>query len=240
MRFWEIDFARGIAIILMIIFNWSYTLRYFNILQIDAGWLYWGLFPRFIGSMFIFVAGISLVLSYKHLKNKKTVYHHNMKRGVWIFSLGMLITLITWLFSPEIFVRFGILHLIGLSIIIATPFLKFDKINLILGSLIILFGSMLQIFAFDFQWLLWLGFVPKNFITFDYFPIFPWFGFILLGIYFGNRFYNKKRKFSIPNFSNKFIIKITNFLGRNSLTIYLLHQPLLLFILFIFGFPLFS
>jgi uncharacterized membrane protein len=82
--------------------------------------------------------------------------------------------------------------------------------------------------------------MPENFVTFDYFPIFPWFGVTLLGIYFGNLFYeNGKRQFTIKDMSNNSIIKFLTFLGRNSLFIYLGHQPLLIILLLILGFKIF-
>ncbi|NIM47536.1 MAG: DUF1624 domain-containing protein, partial [Candidatus Aenigmarchaeota archaeon] len=92
-------------------------------------------------------------------------------------------------------------------------------------------------FSFDFSWLLWLGFTPKNYYTFDYFPILPWFGITLLGIYFGNLLYkNGKRRFKIKDVSNVSIVKFLTFLGRKSLIIYLVHQPLLVIFLLILGF----
>jgi len=236
-RFWEIDFLRGFAIILMVIFNYSFALSFLNICTIDGGWAYWSLFPRFIASMFISIAGLSLTLFYNQTKYYKKIF----SRGLKIFGLGILITIATFLTFPESFIVFGILHLIGISIVLGSLFLKFNKLNLFLGLLIIALGLYLQNFAFDFPWLLWLGFAPNNFYTFDYFPILPWFGFFLLGMYFGNSLYEKgKRKFKIKDFSNNSpFTRLFSFLGRNSLKIYLLHQPLLIIILLILGFKIF-
>ncbi|MBU4124390.1 MAG: DUF1624 domain-containing protein, partial [Nanoarchaeota archaeon] len=98
-------------------------------------------------------------------------------------------------------------------------------------------GLILQNFTFDFPWLLWLGFYPTNMVTFDYFPLLPWFGIILIGIYFGKLLYkNNKRTFKISDLSNYLNIKFVSFLGKNSLLIYLMHQPLLILILFLLGF----
>ncbi|MDD5416937.1 MAG: heparan-alpha-glucosaminide N-acetyltransferase [Candidatus Aenigmarchaeota archaeon] len=237
MRFWEVDFARGTAVILMVLFNWSFALKYLNILSITDSWIFWEIFPRFIASMFIFIVGVSLVLSYNYTANFHLSYKKNIKRGLKIFGLGLLITLVTWLFIPQDFIFFGILHLIGFSVIFATPFLKFKKINLYLSLITIIAGVLLSRFSFNFSWLSWLGFIPKVFSTLDYFPVLPWFGFVLLGIYFGNTLYkHNKRKFKIQDYSNARFVKFVNFLGKNSLTIYLLHQPLLILILFILGY----
>ncbi len=199
-RLWEVDFFRGMAIILMIIFNYSFTLRYFRLFIVEGGWLYWYVFPRLIAGMFIFIAGISLVLSYNRVTKSKKFY---LKRGLKIFGLGLLITLVTFFLFPEEFIIFGILHLIGVAIIFSIPFLNLKKLNLILGLSIILIGFLLENLRFDFSWLLWLGLKPKSFITLDYFPIFPWFGVILLGIFIGNTIYKKgKRSFKIKDCSN--------------------------------------
>jgi len=239
-RFWEVDLLRGIAIILMIIFNWSFALSYLKIYTFNGGSLYWYVFPRFIGGMFIFLAGLSLTLMYNHIKNKKGIHKKFFSRGLKIFCYGLLITIITFLTFPEAFIIFGILHFIGISIILGSFFLKYKKLNLILGLLIIALGFYLQSFRFDFSFLFWLGFIPSNFFTFDYWPILPWFGVTLLGIFFGNLLYkNGKRIFKIKDFSNSLITKSLDFLGRNSLIIYLLHQPLLILILLLLGFKIF-
>lgn len=234
-RFWEIDFFRGTAIVLMIIFNYAFTLSYFNIYYVD-GWLFWWLFPRFIAAIFILLVGISLTISYSRTKKKMKshAYEKYIIRGLKIFSLGMLVTLATWLFVPQTAILFGILHFIGISIIISLVFIKF-RYNLLLGLLIIATGIFLNNFVFDFPWLLWVGFVPKIFYTLDYFPLLPWFGMFLIGMSLGNKFYkNGTRRFKI--FNELKLTKSLSFLGRHSLIIYLIHQPILVAILYLFGY----
>jgi uncharacterized membrane protein len=235
-RFWEIDFARGLAVILMIVFNYSFALSYLSIYIFSHGWIYWTLFPRFVASLFISIAGLSLTLFYNQTKDHKKI----ISRGLKIFGLGLLITAVTFLTFPESFIIFGILHLIGISIIFGSLFLRFNKLNLFLGLLIIALGFYLQNFSFNFPWLLWLGFAPNNFYTFDYFPILPWFGVFLLGMFFGNLLYwNGKRSFKIKDLSKTYFARLSSFIGRHSLIIYLLHQPLLILVLLALGFKVF-
>jgi len=231
-RFWEIDSLRGIAILMMIIFHFLYDLNVFGNYNFNLYSGFWWLFARITAAIFILLVGISLTLSYSRTKAPFTKY---LKRGIKIFSWGLLITLATWLFLRNGFIIFGVLHFIGIAIIIAYPLIRLRIKNLILGIFIIFIGIYLSSFAFNFSYLLWLGFVPYNFYTFDYFPILPWFGVILIGIFLGNKLYpNAKRAFSIIDLSKFRVIKLLSFLGRHSLFIYLLHQPVIIIIVNIF------
>lgn len=229
-RFWEIDFLRGIGISLMIIFHLLYDLNFFGIYKLNLFSGYFLILAYAIASIFIVLVGISLTLSYNRVKKsltQKQILLKYLKRGLTIFSLGLLITLATWIYLEEGFVVFGVLHCIGISIIFAYPFLQFRYKNLIFGIFLILVGVVLKTITFDIYWLVWLGFIPSQFTTVDYFPLIPWFGVVLIGIVIGNTLYpNLKRKFKIKDRSDLVLVKIFCFLGRHSLIIYFLHQPL--------------
>lgn len=253
-RLWEIDFFRGIAILMMISYHIIFDLDFFGIYDFDinSGTLFW--YARAIAGSFIFLVGISLSLSYSKAKNDKDVFLKNIKRGLWIFSLGVLITFATWIFLKEGFVVFGILHFIGIAIIFSSLFLKFKKLNLLFGIVFIFIGIFLQSFRFDFNYLLPFGFAPKNFYTVDYVPFFPWFGVVLIGIFIGNVFYKEKQlqkmeseiamknykdlKFQYKSknekFYNNYFIKLICFFGRHSLLIYLIHQPIIISLIYVF------
>jgi uncharacterized membrane protein len=241
MRYWEIDFLRGLALVLMLVFNYAYALALFNIYSVRGGWLFWFLFPHVIGAMFVFLVGVSFTISYSKLKKKGTrdVYKKYLLRGSKIFGLGLLITLVTWIFARDATIFFGVLHLIGISVMLAPLFRKFTKTNLWLGLLLIAVGIYLRnlsvSYPVSYPWLLWLGLMPENFQTLDYFPLLPWFGVVLLGIFAGNTLYAKgKRMFRIREMSHG--AGLLCFLGRHSLIIYLLHQPVLIAILYALGF----
>jgi len=218
-RFWEIDALRGIAIVLMIIFHIAFDLSYFGNYSLDIHSGLWRLLGRTTASIFILLAGISLSLSHSRSAAGMEKY---LTRGLKILSWGLLITLITRLFFPEEFIIFGILHFIGLSIILAYPFLRQKHWNLLLGLSIIFIGLSIRGPLILF---------PTPFRTFDYFPLFPWFGLILIGIFLGNSLYpNHTRSFSLPEVSTPL-----STIGRHSLFIYLLHQPILIALLYLFG-----
>ena len=103
-RFWEIDFFRGIGIILMIIYHILYDLNYFDIYSTDFDSLLFRFYRTIAASVFIVIVGVSLSLSYSRIQSKlskKDIEKKYLFRGLKIFGLGLLITLISWLFIPE-------------------------------------------------------------------------------------------------------------------------------------------
>ncbi len=244
-RLIQLDCLRGIAIILMVLFNWSFALYFLGIIISGNNWFYWWLFPRAIGASFITIAGISLALSYEKIKHKKKteIYKKYFWRGERIFTIGLAITALTFFLYPSSTIWFGILHLIGVSVIISAFMLRYNRLNLVLGLIIIAFGILLdKMFAFELNYLSWL--IPSYFQTFDYFPLLPWLGFMLVGIWTGKNFFVKMNPMKY-NILDKgvltyfwYVCSFFALLGRHSLLIYIIHQPLLLLILYLLGFPI--
>lgn len=235
-RFWEIDSLRGIAITLMVISNFLTDLVYFGIYQMSIYSGFWLYFARLVVSMFIVLAGVSLTISYSRVRKRKAkeIRKKYFLRGLKIFGWGLAITLVTWLFIRENFVLFGVLHLIGFSIIFGQFFLRSRYLNLFLGFAFILAGLYLQGFTFGFWWLAWLGFRPEGFFSVDYVPVLPWFGLFMIGMFLGGTLYPEgKGVFRLKDSKSQLSTPL-QFLGRNSLKIYLIHQPVLILILWLF------
>jgi uncharacterized membrane protein len=231
-RLWEIDFLRGIAIILMISFHFIYDLSFFQIISIDLQTISWHLFTYSVGSLFLLLVGISLTISYNRAQKTLTKKQLQMKfihRGIIIFSLGLIITFATWIYlQGNGTIVFGVLHCIGISVILSYPFLRSRSGTLVFGSICILLGIVLTQFTVDYPWLLWVGFRPNLFYTLDYFPLLPWFGVVLVGIFIGNTLYPQGiRKKQIKNLGAKKSVQGLCFLGKHSLVIYLLHQVII-------------
>ncbi|MGM0510283.1 MAG: heparan-alpha-glucosaminide N-acetyltransferase [Thermoplasmatota archaeon] len=237
-RFWEIDALRGIAVLMMITFYAAFDIYFFGDIGLDIHRTMWWLLARITAAVFIVLVGVSLTLSLSRLGKvqKNEIIKKYLKRGLKIFSWGLLITGITWIFLRESFIIFGILHFIGISIILAVPFLERRYSNLLLGAILFLIGVILYTMEFDFSYLIWLGFQPEGLYTLDYFPLLPWFGVVLIGIFIGNMFYaDFERKIDLPDLSQTPPFKQLAFLGKHSLLIYLIHQPLLLILLYGLG-----
>jgi uncharacterized membrane protein len=237
-RFWEIDVLRGIAILMMITYHVIFDLNYFGFTSTDLHSLPVLLFLYPVSTSFLLLVGISLTLSYSrvnHTLTKTQLRIKYLKRGSSIFGLGLLITLVTWIYPHNGFIVFGVLHCIGLSILLVMPFIRSRLTAFLVGLLCISIGVYLRItITVDFPWLLWLGFVPTHFYTLDYFPLLPWFGVVLIGIFLGNSLYpNKTRSFRLKDHSQFIINRLLCFLGRHSLIIYLLHQLVIVGILYL-------
>ncbi len=247
-RYWEIDAFRGFVIMCMIIFHTFFVMVFFDIVWIDlwSGFFWW--FPRFIAGSFIFIVGVSLTISYSRAKQKNTIkFKKFLIRGLKIMGIGFVITAVTFIgfFVLENLtgikqlskvVYFGILHCIGLSIIIGFFFIRFKFINLIIGLVILVFGFYINGMRFTFPWLFWLGFWPEGYSPIDYEPLLPWIGPMFLGLGFGNFVYkNGMRPFKMGELSTDLLsqfFKGLGFLGRHSLIIYLIHVPTLAGIIF--------
>ena len=232
-RFWEIDAIRGTAVIMMIIYHFVFDLNFFNIYSINVISGIWRLFAYCTAFIFIFIAGISLSISlFRNFseRKRKSVYLKYIKRGIFIFFLGILITIVTWLLLREGYIIFGILHCIGISIIIAPLFFKYPKLGLLMAILCIITGFLISTIHGPI-YLVWAGIHPIDFYSVDYFPLLPWFGVMLFGLTMGHYlYYNGQRGFSIKNISSP-TIKFPFWLGRHSLIVYLVHQPIMIVIL---------
>jgi len=239
-RFWEIDLLRGCALVMMIVFHVLYDLNYFGGYNFDLNSGFWMCLGRSAAILFIFLVGVSLTLSYSRTRklqgSGQKMYLKYFKRGLLIFSWGLVITISTWIFLRKGLIVFGILHFIGVSIVLAYPFLRYRYRNLFIGAVFISIGLYLENFAVDAPWLLWLGLQPYDLYTLDYFPVFPWFGVTLIGVFAGNFLYpDHTRRFDIRDVSGCLPIRLGCLLGRNSLAIYLIHQPVLVVLLYLLG-----
>jgi len=233
-RFPEIDFARGIAVVMMVVFHIAFDLYYLQIVAIPANSLPWRVLAMSTAGLFLFLVGVSLSISAvyarKKLSRNEFILKY-LKRGAGIFLIGIGITLVTWIILPGSFILFGILHLIGLAIALSPLYTGFSWQNLVAGSVIILLGPVVSAMR-GAGWLLWIGIQPPAFYSIDYTPVVPWLGVVLIGVFFGTLGYPSGIR--IWNIIVPEILEKTfGFLGRHSLAIYLVHQPIILGILFV-------
>lgn len=236
-RFIELDILRGCAIIFMVILHLLWDLDYFGILPLNKN-IY--SFNFLVPLLFFLLVGICQAVNNQKYQDKpKTLYLRTIQRGLWILNLGMLFTLLTAVFLPDRPILFGVLHCIGCCVILSAPLIRLKTYNLLFGLLALSTGVIIgSSYTVQHPTILHLalGFHQPNIMqyTIDYFPILPWLGVCLLGIALGNILYkNNTRRYPLPDLSAYTPTRLFSWLGRHSLAIYLLHQPVIAGVLFI-------
>jgi uncharacterized membrane protein len=240
-RFIELDVLRGILIALMIFFHLLWDLDYFGIVSLNHQ-IYQ--FQEAVPPVFFLLVGICLVVGKnknlsKTPQEQKKYDRHLILRGLKIFGFGMALTIVTVIFMPDRPIIFGVLHFIGLSIILSIPFIRLKYCNILFASLIILAGIIIGQYPIENPTVfhLVIGLHQANIwsYTIDYFPLIPWFGATLVGIVVGSILYkDNKRRFYLPDLSKYKSFTTLSWVGKHSLAIYLLHQPVIAGVLFIF------
>lgn len=231
-RYAEVDMLRGIALIMMVIFHTAFDLQFLGIVPLEVGSGPWRMLAWSTGGLFLFLVGVSLSLSAARntLGAGRPDYGRFARRGLRIFAYGLVITATTALIIPRGMILFGILHCIGLSIILAPLFFRFGRYNLLIATAVIVLGWLIA--PLNGPWcLLWSGIHPAGWTTLDYYPLLPWFGLVLAGYAAGTVCYpGGKRRPGIPAPDGS-RWKGLVFLGQYSLPIYFVHQPVILGIL---------
>ncbi len=234
-RYPEIDILRGIAIVMMIIFHTLFDLAFFRIQPIDVSDGFWRYFAYATASLFLLVVGVSLAISHARAVSNlhgRALVKKFVVRGAGIFCCGLLVTVATWWYLQEGFVIFGILHLIGVAVMLSPLFFRFRTWNAAIGIVFIVLGWILATIPGPMG-LLVFGVHPFTFWSVDYTPIFPWMGLVLIGLAAGEFAYPRGvRKWTFPKLPDQIIAPLS-FLGRHSLVIYLVHQPVILLVLYL-------
>lgn len=232
----DVDTLRGAAILMMVSYHFLFDLEFLKMMDLGVRTGALGFYAYLIATMFLLLVGVSLTLSFRRARDGATdgpLFPKYARRGAKIFLLGMLVTAVTLVYPGRGFVVFGVLHCIGLSVLLAYPFLRRRLASLAVGVGVVVVGTLALQTTYSSPLLLWLGLAPHGFYTIDYFPLLPWFGVVLVGVFVGNSLYRPPSE--NPNVKaeegSKGSSKLA-FLGRNSLLIYLLHQPLLFAVLY--------
>ena len=223
-RIWELDALRGLCIIGMVIVHCIYDMvDLYRLVDWDyPAWFVllkdWG------GILFLLISGISITLGSRHLH-----------RGIIVFACGMLCTAVTFgmvqfgFSGKGMMIWFGVLHCLGICMLL-WPFVRKLPVPVmaLLGVCFIGIGYYLDnAVRVDFPWLIPFGVLQPGFVSSDYFPLLPNFGFFLLGAVLGKTLYRNKISLLPKVNPQNPAVRALTCCGRHSLWIYLLHQPVL-------------
>lgn len=221
-RYFQIDMLRGIAIVMMVVFHFFYDLSYFQYIEADFDHdPFWLNFRILIVTSFLILVGISLQLATGDGVNLRPY----LRRLGLLIGAAVLVSIGNYLVMPSRPILFGVLHFIALASVFGLLFRQLYWTNLLLGIGVIVLGTQFQTGLFESWFWYWAGLMKDRPITSDYVPFVPWFGVVLIGM-FSARLIKKYELLSNTAQAKNIVTRILIFGGRNSLLIYLLHQPI--------------
>ena len=220
-RIWELDALRGVCILCVIVVHFLFDLSFFGGLNLTLP--AWYVFiQEYGGAIFVVLSGVCVTLGSK-----------SVRRGLIVFACGMLITAVTYgmyrlgMSGADVVVKFGVLHLLGVCMLVYPAFKKLPPAALaLLGLAIAITGYAIRGVVVPQHWLFPLGLTYEGFTSSDYFPLFPQLGYFLIGAAIGKTAYREKKTLLPGSFQKTGIARFFCWCGRQSLFIYLLHQPI--------------
>ena len=222
-----VDALRGGALCLMFIYHFVFDLRFYRIVTADFEHdPFWLGFRAFIVSAFMALVGISVVLADRA---GATAAHYYRRVGV-IAACALAVSVASWFLFPHSFIYFGILHCIAVASVLAPPFTRRPRTAFAVGCVVVIAGITLSHPVFDVRVLSWIGFTTMKPVTEDYVPLAPWAGIVLMGIALGNALARGTLRMPAPFAAAP---QWLQWLGRHSLAVYMVHQPILLGVLWL-------
>ncbi len=232
-----LDALRGLALVAMAIYHFTWDLEFFGYVAAGtAGTGGWRLFARLIASSFLFLAGYSLVLGH----GPKFRARPFLWRFAKIAGAAALISIGTWFAFPESFIFFGILHAIAAASLVGLLFLLLPApVSFLAAAAAFAAPLYLRSAVFDTPALWWVGLSETIPRSNDYVPLLPWLAPFLLGLGTAKLLHPmlsaRWRSAQGDAGHRKLWINPLAFGGRHSLAIYLIHQPLLIGLVYAFS-----
>lgn len=223
----SIDALRGFAIGLMIVYHFCFDLRFYQVTAADFEHdPFWLGFRALVVTSFMLLVGINLVLA----DRAGMPPDHFWKRIALIAGCALAASAASYLIFPRTFIYFGILHCIAVASVLAWPVTRRPILAAALGAVIIIAGMTLAHPAFDQRALSWLGFTTIKPATEDFVPLAPWAGVVFVGVALGHALLHADfRPIALLDATPEWL----RWLGRHSLVVYMVHQPILLSLLWL-------
>ena len=217
-----VDALRGGALCLMFVYHFAFDLRFYRVIAADFEHApFWLGFRALIVASFMALVGVSLVLA-----DRAGVTPAGFWRRIGVIAAcALAASAASWIMFPRTFIYFGILHAIAIASVLAWPLARRPGIALAIGCVVIVAGFGWSNPVFDTGPLSWIGFVTVKPATEDYVPLAPWAGFVFLGVALGHRLARDAFSALAPIAAAPGWLR---WLGRHSLAVYMVHQPILL------------
>jgi uncharacterized membrane protein len=221
-----VDVLRGFAVAQMIVYHFIYDLNYFGWVTLrmtrDQPWVGW---RTAIVTQFLLLVGVSLVLRTSY----KPGFGDFIRRWAEVAAAALLVSAGSWLLFGPRFVWFGILHFIAVALLLSRPLVRLGAWNFALAALAFAAWLAYADPAFNATPANVIGFVTAKPRTEDYVPLFPWLAAVLAGICLGTLWQRAGWQVPAPLVPlDRRPPRLLRFLGTWALTVYLVHQPLMM------------
>ena len=233
-RYDAIDALRGVAIVWMTVFHFCFDLGYFRYIRQDFYTdPFWTWQRAAIVSLFLFCAGLGQAVAVEQRQDARRFW----KRWVQVAGCALLVSAASWIVFPKSFIYFGVLHGIAVMLVIVRYSAGWGRWLWLAGALALALqlvaGQAHAVWpALDFLngrgWN-WLGLVSRKPFTEDYVPLIPWLGVMWWGMASGQWLLTQRRAILMRRLPSA--VAPLSWLGRWSLSWYMLHQPILFGIL---------
>jgi uncharacterized membrane protein len=217
-----VDALRGLAIVAMAAYHFAFDLRYFGVTRSDFEHAWpWLVARAAILGTFLLLVGISLALAAR----AGVAWRHHLARVARIAACALAVSVASYAMFPQSFIYFGVLHAIAVVSLVAWPLRARPVAAAAIGVVIVAAGLAIASPGFDPRAWSWIGFVATKPRTEDFVPLFPWAGVVLVGIGAGHAL--SRRDFAAVRPLARAPAWLA-LLGRHSLLVYMVHQPILI------------
>ena len=222
-RYLEIDLLRTLAIAMMVAYHTAFDLGYYHNIPVlrsmgNGEWI----FARTTAILFLLLAGMSMSIS------KKNGAARRWKRIGSIALCALGVSAVTYVWEPETYIRFGILHCIAGSLALLMILPSSPMLRGVMALVAIVLSNALTPVTVHTELLVPLGIRPSHFVSLDYFPLLPWSGVVIAGSVLAPYLLRTMHTYA---HRKRNATSLLTFPGRHALFLYLVHQPILILIL---------
>lgn len=234
-RYDRLDALRGLAVAWMTAFHFGFDLNHFGWWQQD---FYrdprWTVQRTLIVSLFLLCAGLGQAVA----SSQGQPWRRFGRRWAQVALCALLVTAGSWFMFPRSFIYFGVLHGIALMLVLVRYSASWGRWLWPAGAAAIALALAAPTLhalgwlgeGFNTPALNWLGLVSRKPVTEDYVPLLPWLGAMWWGMAAGQWLLAHR-----PHWLTGTAPAPLAWLGRWSLSWYMLHQPVLIGALMAWG-----
>jgi len=222
-RYERLDALRGAAIVWMVLFHFAFDLNHFGLIArqnfyTDPKWTWQ---RTCIVTLFLFCVGLSQAVALQQSQPRARFW----RRWSQVAGCAVLVSIGSWWMFPTSWISFGVLHAIAVMLILVRSAAPLGRWLWVIGLLAIAAPQFVAHPVFDSRWTNWVGLVTRKPVTEDFVPLLPWLGVVCWGLAAGQWLLRSRARVLGGRAPG---LAVLAWLGRWPLTIYMVHQPLLI------------